>query len=135
MRRTLLASAGLALAALALAPGCTRTTDTNAGLTNGPPPSFAGEKAANRTDVPASGTPSRGEALGQSGDTATNSGTGGMGGGDQGAKPEQPRKDATANSDTVRANPPAKGSGDTSSAAGGTKPPEPINEGTPRSPH
>ena len=92
----------------------------------------AGEKAAQRNDLPGSTSASPGVPVGELGDTANNAGTAGSGSGNQG-NPKQ-AKDAAADPDSVRANPPVKSGGDRNSAAGGTKPPEPIQTGTPRSP-
>lgn len=53
-----------AMALLTAAAGCQDTSATNAGLTNGPPPSVATEKPAVRTDVHSATVPDRGEATG-----------------------------------------------------------------------
>ncbi|MDB5350807.1 MAG: hypothetical protein JWN86_2054 [Planctomycetota bacterium] len=122
----------LALASLAMAvAGCSRT-GTNAGLTNGPPPG-SGEKAAVRSDLPGAISSGATEAVPVD-DTGSNAGTASPVGGTVGSKPEQPRNGASANAETVRANPPIKAGGEPNSAAGDTKPPERINTGTPRSP-
>jgi hypothetical protein len=128
----LMATTSASLFSLMLTAGCDQN-GTNAGLTNGPPPA-EGEKAAGRDDLPGAIGSGRGEALGAAGDSSTNSGTGGMGGGIESTRPDQPKTGASANSDSVRANPPAKAGGDANSAGGGTKPPDQINTGTPRSP-
>jgi len=134
MRPRLLAATIPALAVLlgALASGCGQN-GTNAGLTNGPPPT-AGEKAAQRNDLPGSTSASPGIPVGDLGDTTTNAGAAGSGSGTEG-NPNPAKPTASPDPDSVRANPPAKSGGDRNSAAGGTKPPEPINSGTPRSPH
>lgn len=132
--RVLAASIPAAFLLLAAGTGCGSGNGNNAGLTNGPPPA-AGEKAAGRNDLPGAVSASPGAPVGTLGDTATGSGTGGRGGGDQSGQTNQPRTDATADADTVRANPPVLSGGAPNSAGGGTKPAEPIQTGTPRSPH
>ena len=114
------------VAATALLAGCSDTGGTNAGLTNGPPPSAA-DKSAVRTDLPASTGTGRGTGVveSESRNTSTDTGT---------SRPEQPGPDS-ANPDAVRANPPAKDTGPDGSAAGATRPPDEINTGTSRSPH
>ena len=126
-RNRTVATAGVALALLS---GCQGATDTNGGLTNGPPPTSARDKAAVRSDVPTGPAPARGEALGAAGDMNNNAGSAGSGGG----VAEASKGGVASGSDTVRANPPAKTSTDPGSAAGGTKPAGTIQTGTPRSP-
>lgn len=130
--RTRKPASSLIAAALALA-GCDRTGGSNAGLTNGPPPE-AGEKSAQRSDLPPSASADRAEPVGTLGDTRHNAGTGGQGGGNAGGQGANPGNNPSANPDTVRANPPIRSGGDPHTAAGGTKPAEPIQQGTPRSP-
>jgi hypothetical protein len=66
---------------LALVAGC--GTD-NAGLTNGPPPAESGTTPAARTDLPTPAPGDQGEILGKTGDSSTDAGTGGRGGGTAG---------------------------------------------------
>ena len=112
----------------ALLAGCDRTSGTNAGLTNGPPPA-ASEKQGQRSDLPPSAIPDREEPLGRLGDESTNAGTGGVGSTDEGSADP-----SSADPNSVRATPTARAGGAPNSAGGGTTPPEPINTGTPRSP-
>ncbi|MBX6314695.1 MAG: hypothetical protein IRY99_17540 [Isosphaeraceae bacterium] len=121
------------LLALLLAVGCRETGPPGAGLTNAPRPEAAEDKPALRTDLPPEATPDRGETVGQLGDNQTNAGIAGRGGGREGGYPEQPKPDQA--NDAVRATPPAIEAGTPGSAAGGTKPANNINTGTPRSPH
>ena len=123
------------LAALMLFPlvaGCDRTSVTNAGLTNGPPPTTSTAKASVRNDIAPAGNPDRGEALGELGDNQSNAGSGGMGSGTEGGGAGVDLE--AGNPNTVRATPETRGSTTPSSAAGGTKPVGEINTGTPRSP-
>lgn len=80
-------AAGLAATALALA-GCGAD---NGGLTNGPPPTVSETTPAARTDLPTPEPAGNNEALGRTGDSATDAGTGGRGGGTAGnPRPNQP---------------------------------------------
>jgi len=119
------------VAALGLVAGCGSEGPPGAGLTNGPPPG-GGSKAAMRSDLPNAVPTDQGEALGRTGDASNDAGTGGRGGGNAGADPDQP--DLKAADDSIRAAPPTIDSSGANSAAGGTKPAEKIEAGTPRSP-
>jgi hypothetical protein len=114
-----------------LAFGCGNEGPPGAGLTNGPPPT-AESKPAMRTDLPDAVVPRTGEALGKIGDNSNDAGTGGRGSGSDGGYPEQPKPGGSP--DSVRADPPRIEAGSPSTAAGGTKPADKINTGTPRSP-
>jgi len=131
-RGVLASSLAITLTLPLLASAGCDNNGTNAGLTNGPPPG-AGEKAAVRTDLPGA-VSDRGAEPGHVTDTGSNAGTVSPVGGTANSKPDQPKGNGSSDSESVRANPPVKAGAETNSAAGGTKPPEPINSGTPRSP-
>lgn len=82
LRRTMLASP---LLLLALAVGC---GPGEGGLTNGPPPEDRTSAGA-RTDLPVPEPANQGEILGETGDSSTDAGTGGKGGGTAGNPPAE----------------------------------------------
>ena len=64
------------------------TAPPGGGLTNGPPPTSSGSKAAERSDLPAAPIPDRGERPGRFENTGTDGGSGARGGGNNPAIPK-----------------------------------------------
>ena len=106
-------------AALVLAAGC----QNDAGLTNGPPPSSSGAKAADRTDLPAPPVAEQHETAGRVENTGNDAGSAGRGGGDNPSIPKD-------TSDTVVRGAPTKDdSSPASPAGGGNKPADDTKSG------
>ena len=121
---------------IALAAGCD-TARPGLGITNGPTPEANSEKPALRTDLPGASAPGPDEATAAASGGMYDGGTGAQGTGARDlAKPPggQPAEPGELPG-TVRGTPPTVESPSAAGAQGGTKPPENINDGTPRSPH
>jgi hypothetical protein len=130
--------------ATVLASSCS-TSPPGAGFTSGDKGTFTSEeKPAVRDDLKMPSEPDSGdatladEAASSPATSGNNAGTGGRNAGQAGNPPgpgaEQGKSTTAGSSSNPAATPPKVESSDAAGAQGGTKPPENIKDGTPRSP-